>query len=75
MSEVAGRLAIGVAGHWLMRAHGGRGVLLGGVPGVPPARVAILGCGTVGLNAARTAAITCSSVPPCTRPSSSVAAR
>ena len=56
MSEVAGRLAIGVAGHWLMRAHGGRGVLLGGVPGVPPARIAILGCGTVGLNAARTAA-------------------
>src|SRR4026207_711683 len=44
-------------GAWaLERAHGGRGVLLGGVPGVPPAKVVILGGGIVGINAARIAA-------------------
>jgi alanine dehydrogenase len=55
MSEVAGRLAIGAAGMALERPVGGRGLLLGGVPGVPPARVAILGGGTVGTQAARMA--------------------
>ncbi len=53
MSEVAGRLAI-QAGAWcLEKAHGGSGVLLGGVPGVEPAKVVIIGGGTVGLNAAQ----------------------
>ena len=52
MSEVAGRLAVQVGMHYLMAPHGGRGVLLSGVPGVPPAEVVILGCGAVGLNAA-----------------------
>jgi alanine dehydrogenase len=52
MSEVAGRMAV-QAGAWcLERAHGGRGMLLGGVPGVAPAKVAILGGGVVGSNAA-----------------------
>lgn len=55
MSEVAGRLAIGAAGIALERPSGGRGLLLGGVPGVPPARVAVLGGGTVGTQAARMA--------------------
>ncbi len=55
MSEVAGRLAVQQGAFYLGRAHGGRGVLLSGVPGVPRGNVAILGAGTVGLNAARTA--------------------
>ena len=55
MSEVAGRMAPQVGAHFLERAHGGRGVLLGGVPGVPPADVVIIGGGTVGRNAARIA--------------------
>jgi alanine dehydrogenase len=55
MSEVAGRLAVQEGAYYLGRARGGRGVLLAGVPGVPPGNVAILGAGTVGLNAARTA--------------------
>jgi alanine dehydrogenase len=55
MSEVAGRLAVLEGAHHLGRAHGGRGILLSGVPGVPPGNVVILGGGTVGLNAARTA--------------------
>jgi alanine dehydrogenase len=55
MSEVAGRLAVQEGAFYLGRAHGGRGVLLSGVPGVPRGNVAILGAGTVGLNAARTA--------------------
>lgn len=55
MSEVAGRLAIGAAGQALLRHCGGRGMLLGGVPGVPPARVAIIGGGVVGTQAARMA--------------------
>ena len=55
MSEVAGRLAIEAAGMALQRHMGGRGVLLGGVPGVSPARVAILGGGVVGTHAARMA--------------------
>jgi alanine dehydrogenase len=55
MSEVAGRLAIEAAGTALQRHSGGRGMLLGGVPGVAPARVAILGGGVVGTQAARMA--------------------
>jgi alanine dehydrogenase len=55
MSEVAGRLAVLEGAHHLGKAYGGRGVLLGGVPGVPPASVVIIGAGTVGLNAARMA--------------------
>jgi alanine dehydrogenase len=55
MSEVAGRLSI-QAGAWcLEKAHGGAGVLLGGVPGVEPAKVVIIGGGTVGLNACQMA--------------------
>jgi alanine dehydrogenase len=56
MSEVAGRMAIQVAAHFLERPHGSRGVLLGGAPGVAPGRVLVLGAGVVGSNAARTAA-------------------
>jgi alanine dehydrogenase len=52
MSEVAGRLAPQVGAHFLERAQGGRGVLMGGAPGVRPARVVVIGAGTVGLNAA-----------------------
>ncbi|GLG00030.1 alanine dehydrogenase [Alicyclobacillus hesperidum subsp. aegles] len=55
MSEVAGRMSIQIGAHFLEKAHGGRGVLLGGVPGVPPARVVIVGGGIVGTNAARVA--------------------
>jgi len=55
MSEVAGRMAIQAGGHCLEKAHGGMGVLLGGVPGVPPAKIVILGAGVVGLNAAQMA--------------------
>lgn len=55
MSEVAGRLAIEAAGTALRRHNGGRGLLLGGVPGVPPARVVVIGGGVVGTHAARMA--------------------
>jgi alanine dehydrogenase len=55
MSEVAGRLAVQEGAFYLGRAHGGRGVLLGGVPGVPRGNVIILGAGIVGMNALRTA--------------------
>jgi alanine dehydrogenase len=55
MSEVAGRLAIEAAGSALKRSAGGRGLLLGGVPGVVPARVVVLGGGVVGTHAARMA--------------------
>ena len=56
MSEVAGRMAIQEGARWLEKPAGGRGILLGGVPGVLPARVMILGGGTVGTEAARMAA-------------------
>ena len=56
MSEVAGRLAIEAAGQSLKRFNGGRGILIGGVPGVQPARVVVLGGGVVGTHAARMAA-------------------
>jgi alanine dehydrogenase len=55
MSEVAGRMAIQVGAHYLERSHGGRGMLLGGVAGVPAANVVILGGGVVGINAAQMA--------------------
>ncbi|HET9384875.1 MAG TPA: alanine dehydrogenase, partial [Gemmatimonadales bacterium] len=53
MSEVAGRMAVQVAAHYLERPHGGRGVLISGATGVPPARILVLGSGVVGSNAAR----------------------
>jgi alanine dehydrogenase len=56
MSEVAGRMAIQEGAKYLEKLYGGRGVLLGGVPGVAPARVVILGGGIVGINAAKMAA-------------------
>ena len=56
MSEVAGRLAPQVGAWTLQKANGGRGVLLGGVPGVAPGRVAVIGGGVVGTHAARVAA-------------------
>jgi alanine dehydrogenase len=55
MSEVAGRLAVQEGAFYLGRAHGGRGILLGGVPGVPPGNVVVIGAGIVGLNAVRMA--------------------
>lgn len=55
MSEVAGRMSIQVGAHFLDKAHGGRGVLMGGVPGVRPADVVILGAGVAGYNAAQIA--------------------
>ena len=55
MSEVAGRLAVQEGAFYLAKAHGGRGILLAGVPGVPPGNVAVLGGGIVGVNAARIA--------------------
>ncbi|WP_420237560.1 alanine dehydrogenase [Telmatobacter bradus] len=55
MSEVAGRMSVQVGANYLERERGGRGILLGGVPGVPPAKVTILGGGIVGTNAARIA--------------------
>jgi alanine dehydrogenase len=55
MSEVAGRMSVQVGAHYLEKEQGGRGVLLGGVPGVSPAKVAILGGGVSGVNAAQMA--------------------
>ncbi len=55
MSEVAGRLAVQEGAFYLGRAHGGRGILLAGVPGVPRGNVVVVGAGTAGLNAARAA--------------------
>jgi len=52
MSEVAGRMAMQVAAHYLEKTHGGRGILIGGVPGVSPCNVVVVGAGTVGWNAA-----------------------
>jgi alanine dehydrogenase len=56
MSEVAGRMSVQVGAHFLERPHGGRGVLMGGAPGVRPARVVVLGAGNVGWNASWMAA-------------------
>ena len=55
MSEVAGRMAVQVGAHYLEKMSGGRGILLGGVPGVPAAQVVIIGGGVVGTNAAKIA--------------------
>ena len=55
MSEIAGRMAVEIAGHHLKRPGPGRGLLLGGLPGVPPAHVVIVGSGNVGSNACRAA--------------------
>jgi alanine dehydrogenase len=56
MSEMAGEMAVFVAGHYLQNAEGGRGILLGGVPGIAPPTVVVLGAGTVGRTAAARAA-------------------
>src|ERR1700677_287779 len=55
MSEIAGRMSVIVGGHYLATPHGAMGVLLGGVPGVLPGKVVVLGGGTSGVNAARMA--------------------
>ena len=55
MSEVAGRMAVQIGAHYLEKTHGGRGQLLGGVPGVRPSNVVIVGGGVVGTNAAQVA--------------------
>ncbi len=55
MSELAGQMTIQIASNHLMNSRGGRGILLGGAAGVPPATVIILGAGTLGINAAKTA--------------------
>lgn len=55
MSEVAGRMSVLVGATYLQRAHGGRGVLISGVPGVPPGDVVIIGGGIVGINALKIA--------------------
>jgi alanine dehydrogenase len=55
MSEVAGRMAVQLGAYYLSAHEGGRGILCGGVPGVPPADVVIVGCGVVGFNAAKVA--------------------
>jgi alanine dehydrogenase len=55
MSEVAGRLSVQEGAFFLTKARGGRGILLAGVPGVPPGNIVVLGAGTVGVNAARIA--------------------
>jgi alanine dehydrogenase len=56
MSEVAGRMAVQEGAKYLEKLYGGRGILLGGVPGVPPAKVVVIGGGVVGINAAKMAA-------------------
>src|SRR5215510_1642814 len=55
MSEVAGRMAVQVGAHYLQKPEGGRGVLMGGVPGVLPAKVVIIGGGVVGINSIKMA--------------------
>src|SRR6201999_4233502 len=55
MSEVAGRMSVQVGASYLEKEKGGRGILLGGVPGVPPANVCVIGGGIVGTNAAKIA--------------------
>ncbi len=55
ISEIAGQMTIPIAAHLLRSSSGGRGILLGGTPGVPPARIVVLGAGAVGFAAIRTA--------------------
>jgi alanine dehydrogenase len=62
MSEIAGQMTVAVASQLLRSSAGGRGILLGGSPGVPPARVVVLGAGVVGTQAAKTAVATGASV-------------
>ena len=56
ISEIAGQMTLPIAAHLLRSSSGGRGILLGGTPGVPPARVVVIGAGSVGFAAARSAA-------------------
>jgi alanine dehydrogenase len=75
MSQVAGRMSIQVGAHALEKEAGGRGILLGGVPGVLPGRVAILGGGVVGFNAAPTSPSSTAARPSSSRsPTTSTAA-
>ena len=62
MSEIAGKLSVQLAARLLESAHGGRGILLGGIPGIPPAEVVILGGGTLGCNAAKSFTGICANV-------------
>ena len=55
MSEVAGRMSVQAGAHYLEKAHSGSGTLLGGVPGVAPGKVLVIGGGVVGTNAAKMA--------------------
>ena len=55
MSELAGQMCIGIASYYLSNRGGGRGILLGGAAGIPPATIIVLGAGTLGINAAKTA--------------------
>ena len=55
MSEIAGRMSVQIGAHFLEKLHGGAGVLLGGVPGVPPAEVVVIGSGVVGTSAVKIA--------------------
>lgn len=55
MSEIAGRMSVQIGAHYLEKLHGGSGVLLGGVPGVPPAEVVVVGSGVVGASAVKIA--------------------
>jgi alanine dehydrogenase len=55
MSEVAGRMSVQVGAHFLEKTKGGKGILMGGIPGVPPAEVVVIGGGVVGTNAAKIA--------------------
>jgi alanine dehydrogenase len=58
ISEIAGQLTVTIAAHLMRSSSGGRGILLGGAPGVPPARIVVLGAGSVGFTAIRGAAAT-----------------
>lgn len=62
MSEIAGRMSVLVGSYFLAKSQGGKGVLLGGVPGVLPGKVLVLGGGTAGVNAGRVAAGLCADV-------------
>jgi alanine dehydrogenase len=62
MSEIAGRMSVVMGAYYLAKHNGGSGVLLGGVPGVLPGRVVVLGGGTAGINAARMASGLCADV-------------
>src|SRR5256885_4958261 len=63
MSEIAGRMSIVMGAYYLAKHNGGNGVLLGGVPGVLPGKVVVLGGGTAGVHAGRVAGWGCGEVP------------